>query len=100
VVLTDLDTLIAAAEAALSAAQNETIRTPVATAQRKTAFDALTAKMRDIKRRYFLAPPLDDPAFIALGLKIHDSTPTHSGSPTGQVTVETFLVGRHELGAS
>jgi hypothetical protein len=27
-----------------------------------------------------------------------DSTPTASGTPTAQVTVETFLVGRHELG--
>jgi hypothetical protein len=97
-VLTELDALAAAAETALSAAQNETTRTPVATAQCKTAFDALTAKMRDIKRRYFLAPPLDDPAFIALGLKIHDTIISHSGTPTAQVTVETFLVGRHELG--
>jgi hypothetical protein len=34
---------------------------------------------------------------ISLGLKPHDSTPSTSGIPTAQVTVETYLVGRHEL---
>jgi hypothetical protein len=41
---------------------------------------------------------LQEPDYIALGLKPHDSTPTASGTPTAQVTVETYLVGRHELG--
>jgi hypothetical protein len=36
--------------------------------------------------------------FVALGLHPRDSTITHSGDPTAQVTVETYLVGRHELG--
>ncbi|MDR0598746.1 MAG: hypothetical protein LBG84_01510 [Treponema sp.] len=27
-----------------------------------------------------------------------DTAPTPSGTPTAQVTIETFLVGRHELG--
>jgi hypothetical protein len=97
-VLTELDALIQAAAAALAAAQNETTRTPVATAQCKAAFDALTAKMRDTKRRYFLSPPLVDADYIALGLKPHDATPTQSGTPAAQVTIETYLVGRHELG--
>jgi hypothetical protein len=97
-VLTEFDTLIQAAETALSTAQNETTRTPVATAQCKAAFEALTDKARDIKRRYFLVPPLDDPALVSLHLKPHDSTPTPSGTPTAQVTIETYLVGRHELG--
>jgi hypothetical protein len=70
----------------------------VATAQCKEAFDALIAAMRDMKRRYFLTPPLADSDYISLGLKHHDSTPTASGTPTAQVTVETYLVGRHELG--
>jgi hypothetical protein len=35
---------------------------------------------------------------VSLGLKIPDGTPTPSGAPTAQVTVETYLVGRHELG--
>ncbi|MDR0411191.1 MAG: hypothetical protein LBH75_04370, partial [Treponema sp.] len=96
--LTDLDALIQAAEAALTLAQNETTRTPVTTAQCKEAFDALTAAMRDMKRRYFLTPPLVDSDYISLGLKPHDATPTASGTPTAQVTIETYLVGRHELG--
>ena len=97
-VLTGQDGLTAAAETALDTARNETTRTPVANAQRKAAFGALSANMRDIKRRYFLEPPLTDADLISLGLKPHDGTPTQSGTPTAQVIIETFLVGRHELG--
>jgi hypothetical protein len=97
-VMQNFDTLISTAANALEAAKNETTRTPVATAQCKEAFDALIAAMRDMKRRYFLAPPLLDSYFISLGLKPHDTTPTQSGVPTAQVTIETYLVGRHELG--
>ncbi|MDR2444432.1 MAG: hypothetical protein LBD44_00650 [Spirochaetaceae bacterium] len=86
------------ARTALETAKNETTRTPVATAQCKEAFDALTAFMRDFKRRYFLSPPLLDSDYISLGLKPHDPTSTPSGVPTAQVTVETYLGGRHELG--
>ena len=97
-VLTGQDGLTAAAETALDTARNETTRTPVANAQCKAAFGALSANMRDIKRRYFLEPPLTDADLISLGLKPHDGTPTQSGTPTAQVIIETFLVGRHELG--
>jgi hypothetical protein len=54
--------------------------------------------MRDMKKRYFLTPPLQDADYVSLGLKVPDNTPTPSGDPTAQVTVETYLVGRHELG--
>jgi hypothetical protein len=94
----EFDSLIQAAANALEAAKNETTRTPVVTAQCKEAFDVLTVKMRDMKRRYFLTPPLQDSDYIALGLKPHDSISTPSGTPTAQVTIETYLVGRHELG--
>jgi hypothetical protein len=97
-VLAEFDGLIQASETALATAQNETTRTPVATAQCKAAFDTLAAKMRDIKRRYFLSPPLVDADYISLGLKPPDTTPTQSGTPTAQVTIETYLIGRHELG--
>jgi hypothetical protein len=97
-VLTGLSAVTEAANTALSTARNETTRTPVATAKCREAFEALAAKMRDIKKRYVLTPPLTDSDYISLGLKPHDSTPTASGTPTAQVTVETFLVGRHELG--
>jgi hypothetical protein len=96
--INELDTLNDHAVAALTTAQNETTRTPVATAQCREAFDALAAKMRDFKRRYFLTPPLTDADYISLGLKPRDTTPTPSGIPAAPVTVETYLVGRHELG--
>jgi hypothetical protein len=96
--LTELTTLRDTARAALEAAKNETTRTPVATAQCKEAFDVLIDFMRDFKRRYFLSPPLLDSDYISLGLKPHDPIPTPSGPPTAQVTIESYLVGRHELG--
>jgi hypothetical protein len=97
-VLTGLDGLTQAAETALATAKNETTRTPVATARCKEAFDALAAFMRDTKRRYFLSPPLSPPDFTALSLKARDGTATPSGPPVSQCTIETYLVGRHELG--
>ena len=97
-VLTELDAVFQAAENALETAQNETTRTPVASAQCRAAFEVLAEKMRDIKRRYFLEPPLTDADIISLGLKPHDTIHTLSGTPTAQVTIETYLVGRHELG--
>jgi hypothetical protein len=96
--VTELTTRRNTARTALDAAKNETTRTPVVNAQCKEAFDALIACMRDFKRRYFLTPPLLDSDLISLGLKPHDTRPTPSPAPTAQVTVETYLVGRHELG--
>jgi hypothetical protein len=96
--LTELTARRSAAKTALETARNETTRTPVANAQCKEAFDALIERMRDFKRRYFLTPPLLDSDLISLGLKPHDTHPTPSPAPTAQVTVETYLVGRHELG--
>jgi hypothetical protein len=97
-VITELSALIVAAGDALAIAKNEASRTSVANAQCRAAFEALTAFMRDMKRRYFLIPPLTEADIIALGLKPHDTTPTHSGPPTAHVAVETYLVGRYELG--
>ncbi|MDR2537207.1 MAG: hypothetical protein LBC46_02765 [Treponema sp.] len=94
----NLSALASKADDALTTAKNEFTRTPVATAQCKEAFDALTDAMRDVKRRYFLSPPLIDSDYVALGLKPPDTTHTASRVPTAQVQVETFLVGRHELG--
>jgi hypothetical protein len=96
--LTEFDALFQTAQGALETAQNETTRTPVTTAQCRAAFEALTAKMRDTKRRYFLEPPLADADIISLGLKPRDTIHTLSGTPAAQVTIETYLVGRHELG--
>ncbi|MDR2552862.1 MAG: hypothetical protein LBD31_06845 [Treponema sp.] len=96
--ITEYDALFLAAEGALETAQNETTRTPVTTARCREAFAALVDKMRDMKKRYFLTPPLLDSDYVSLGLKPPDTTPTQSGAPTAQATVETYLVGRHELG--
>ncbi|MDR2031199.1 MAG: hypothetical protein LBP86_02840 [Azoarcus sp.] len=97
-VLTALDTLLEAARIALDAIRNEATRTPVLIARCREAFEALTVKMRDIKRRYFLTPPLTESDYISLGLKPHDTKPTPGHAPTAQVKIETFLAGRHELG--
>jgi hypothetical protein len=83
---------------ALTAAKNEATRTPVTTARCRDAFKALENYMRDLKKRKFYVPPLTDAALISLGLHPRDPTPTPSGPPTAQVTIETFLKGRHELG--
>jgi hypothetical protein len=96
--LTDLTTRRDTTRTALETAKNETTRTPVATARCREAFDALIGFMRDFKRRYFLVPPLIDSDLVSLGLKPRDSHPSPSSVPTAQVTVETYLVGRHELG--
>jgi hypothetical protein len=93
-----LGTLVSAADSALTTAKNETTRTPVATARCAEAFDRLEAKMRDLKKRYFYAPPLTEADIISLGLKPHDTTHTPGTVPTAQVMAETYLAGRHELG--
>jgi hypothetical protein len=97
-VVTGLTTCTEAAEDVLAAATNETTRTPVVTAHCREIFGQLVNMMRDIKRRYFLAPPLQEADFIALGLRPADTKPTPSGKPEAQMRVESFLVARHELG--
>jgi hypothetical protein len=97
-VLVELAQLEDEAGTALVAAQNEETRTPVANARCKTAFEVLASKMRDMKKRWFYVPPLEEADIIGLGLKPRDTIPTASGTPTAQVTLETFLVGRRQLG--
>jgi hypothetical protein len=97
-VVQELTALIGTADNVLAAAKNESTRTPVVTAHCREVFGRLEDAMRDIKKRYFYAPPLTEADIIALGLKPRDTTPSASGKPTAQVTVETFLTGRHELG--
>jgi hypothetical protein len=68
-------------------------RTATITAQCQAAFKVMPDTMRDFKKRFYLSPPLQNPAdYVSLGLKPHDSTPTPSGTPTAQVTVETYLL--------
>ena len=97
--VTELTGAATEADTALATALTETTRTPVANAACKAAFHEMVELMRDTKRRYFLTPPLVEPTdYISLGLKPHDTIHTLSGTPTAQVTIETYLVGRHELG--
>ena len=70
-----LGTLAADAEAALTLAKSGE-RTRIITAQCKDAFDALTAKMRFIKQRWFLQPPLTDAELVSLLLSPHDTIKT------------------------
>jgi hypothetical protein len=90
--------LTSVAGAALTAAKNENTRTPVVTARCREAFNDLEAKARDLKKRYFYVPPLTEADIISLGLVPTDPVHTPTGKPTAQVTIETYLVGRHELG--
>jgi hypothetical protein len=96
-VVTDLGGLITAAQTALTAAQNESTRTPLVTVRCGEAFDALSAKMQDIKERCFLTPPLTNADYISLGLETSDP-PAPGAEPSGQATLENFLLGRCELG--
>jgi hypothetical protein len=66
--------------------------------QGRAAFNELAVKMRDIKRRYFFKPPLSDAGIISLGLKPGGAAHTAGSIPTAQVTIETYFVGRRELG--
>jgi hypothetical protein len=72
---TALDGLSVDAERLLGQAQSSA-RTTVITAECKAAFAALLAKMRFVKSRYFLAPPLSDADFTSLELQPKDTTRT------------------------
>jgi hypothetical protein len=94
--ITALNTLIGEADTALTAAMSAE-RTPVITAQCKAAFDALIEKMRFIKSRYFLTPPLTDTDLISLELKPKDTTYTPVPPPTGQAEADITRPGVHLL---
>jgi hypothetical protein len=66
-------------------------RNAVITAKCTMAFDALTAKMRFIKDRYFKEPPLQESDFVELLLKPKDKTPTPV--PTAQAEADVTYQG-------
>jgi hypothetical protein len=86
--------LVETAQDALADAMSSD-RTQAMTARCKTAFDALIAQMRDIKKRYFYIPPLTEADMINLGLKLPDTTPTPIPVPTAQVTADLTFPGIH-----
>jgi hypothetical protein len=59
--------VVGEADSVLAAAKNEVTRTPVVTAHCREVFGRMETKMRDIKKRYFYAPPLSEPDFVAWG---------------------------------
>lgn len=86
------------AQRALDEAKNDETRTKVVNRKVATMFAALTEAMRSMKKRYFHVPPLTDADLVSLGLKVPDTSHTQTGNPTAQATIETFLVGRRQLG--
>jgi hypothetical protein len=94
--VTALKTLTTAAETALALAQSSS-RTVVITAQAKAAFAVFVDKMRFIKSRYFVSPPLVDADFISLGLKPHDTKPTPIPPPVDQAEADVTYPAAHTL---
>ena len=90
--ITELTALTAAADDAFAHARSQH-RGQLATSQSDTAFAALIQRMRDIKDRYFKKPPLDDPDFISLGLRLRDTIRT-SHIDVNEI-VEFELILRH-----
>jgi hypothetical protein len=75
----------------------DTDRTKGDTTACNIASKALVDLMRDIKKRYFFVPPLNDKDLTDLGLNLPDTTPTPVGDPAGQVSATVQLVGSHLL---
>jgi hypothetical protein len=76
-------------------------RTPPDVRACKSAFKALAAGMRSIKRRYFINPPLTDADFAALGLKVPDRIATRRPVPTirPEAIAEPTGSGKHTVTA-
>jgi len=75
-VVEELDELTGKADIALANIKNKETRNAVTIAICDEAFDALTAKMRYIKDRYFKKPPLADHDFASLSLNPKDNVRT------------------------
>jgi hypothetical protein len=90
----DLELLVKNAENALSKTGRGT-HTATDTARCEEAFSALVEKMRDIKKRYFLTPPLTDPDYVSLSLDPPDKVRTVIPPPTAQVEADLTFPGIH-----
>jgi hypothetical protein len=75
---------------AMSIERNDTINM-----QCKEAFNALIAVMRDMKKRYFLKPPLLDSDFVSLSLNPPGAPSTPIPAPTAQVIADLTFPGVH-----
>jgi hypothetical protein len=94
--VTELTTLTAAADTALTEAQSSK-RTSALTAKCKTAFEALAEKMRSVNNQYFLSPPLMDVDFATLDLKSRDTNHSPVSSPTSRAEADVSRSGAHQL---
>jgi hypothetical protein len=90
----ELENLFQNAEIALSRTARG-MHTATDTARCEEAFNALVEKMRDIKKRYFLTPPLTDPDYVSLSLEPPDKTRTPIPPPTAQVEADLTFPGIH-----
>jgi hypothetical protein len=95
--ITEFVTLFDAAQDILLKASSESERTRVVTAQCNAAFKALTAKMRYLKKHFFLVPPLSQMDLVSLGLKPEDPIHTPIPPPNGQVTADASYPAAHMI---
>ena len=93
-----LEDLTREAGNALSAAKASEERTAALNALCRDTFDALTVKMKDIAKNYFLKPPLTDADFASLGLPHPDSAPVLIPVPTAQPVADLTFPGPHLVG--
>jgi hypothetical protein len=93
-----LETLINEAEPVLQAAIAAKYRDSVISARLDMVFGALITHMKYLNSHFFLEPELHPDNFAVLLLRSPDHTRTPTGWPDGQVQLEFFLIGRHQLG--
>jgi hypothetical protein len=93
--ITEFSALIDTAGVKLDAAKSGE-RTAVITAECREAFGALIEKMRFIKSRWFLSPPLTDADYASLLLH-YDATASEIPPPEAQPTADLAFPGLHEI---
>jgi hypothetical protein len=92
-----LGALAVDAKAALAVVKSAD-KTATAVADCKAAFKVMIAKMRSIKKHYFLIPPLTAADLITLGLKPPDPNQTPQGEPVNPPFFELFVKGYCQVG--
>ncbi|MDR0599243.1 MAG: hypothetical protein LBG84_04065 [Treponema sp.] len=95
--IADFKAATAALDALFQRHKDNETRTPVGTQELNDAFRAQENRTRELYRLY-IRDRRSDAERVALDLNPMDHHRTPTGAPTAQVTGETFLRGRHELG--
>jgi len=95
--VTELSTLTSAADAALAVVESAA-KTEGAVRTCQTAFEALDNKLRYIKKRWFLVPPLSPTDLANLELPEPDDTPSDIPAPVDQAGVEVVKWAPHSFG--